>query len=650
MAIFESRLSKTMADLVSLQGGIPFLAPSMKEVPLENNPAAFRFAEKLLKQEIDVLILLTGVGTRTLVSVLETRTPKQEIVEALKKIQIVPRGPKPIKALNELSVSYALAVPEPNTWRELLKTLDGNRDKVAVKDRVVAVQEYGISNPELVAGLEARGAKVLRVPVYRWALPDDIGPLKAVIQKIVDGKMDVALFTTAVQIDHVFQVARQMCLEVPLKEAFGRVVVASVGPDTSEAIRSCGIAVDIQPVTPKMGPLVVETAERARAVLESKRHPERSEACLPDRQGSQHRDSSAPQSAAPQNDGDSVFLKACRREKTSFTPVWLMRQAGRYMKDYRLIRDRVSFLEICRNKDLAAEITVKAQEKIGADAAIIFSDILLIVEAFGLGLEFTKGDGPSIQRTIRNAKDVEAVPEINPAESLGYVFQAIRQARKTLRPDIPLIGFAGAPFTLASYMIEGGASKDFARTKNLMASDENLWKLLMQKIVRASIKYLNGQAEAGAQAVQIFDSWVGCLTAAQYEKYALPYSKELIREIRAGTPVIYFGTGTGPFLEKFSEAGASVIGVDHKVELGAAWRRIGYDKAIQGNLDPSVLLKPVDEITEAVKKILGYAAGRAGHIFNLGHGVLPETPLENVIALVDRVHELSRKNSGKQVK
>ncbi len=271
VAIFESRLAKTMTELVALQGGIPHSAPSMKEVPLENNPEAFGFAEKLFAGKIDVLILLTGVGTRTLVSVLATRTPKAKIVEALKKTTIIPRGPKPIKALNELGVPFALAVPEPNTWREILSALDQNRDKIAVKGRAVAVQEYGVTNPELLAGLEERGAKVLRVPVYRWALPDDTGPLEGTIRRIVDGKIDVAIFTTAVQIDHVFQVARRMGQESALKQAFKNIVVASVGPDTTESIRSHGLAVDIQPKSPKMGPLVTETAERARAILNAKR-------------------------------------------------------------------------------------------------------------------------------------------------------------------------------------------------------------------------------------------------------------------------------------------------------------------------------------------------------------------------------------------
>lgn len=633
VAIFESRHAHTLSGLVKLQGGIPLAAPSMKEVPLGENKEVFDFAGPFFKNEVQLLLLLTGVGTRALISVLETRFPKEKIIEALKKTPIVPRGPKPIRVLNELGVPFAVAVPEPNTWREVLDTLDKHSGLLPLKDRLVAVQEYGIPNRELLEGLKRRGAEVLRVPVYRWALPDNVEPMKHVIREIAGGRVDVAIFTTAVQIEHLFQVAEKLRLADPFKDGFKKMAVASVGPDTSEALRSRGIAVDIEPESPKMASLVTAAAERAEAVLTQKRG---GESCAAEVFRGVLEVTTARE---PEN---SAFLKACRLEKTTFTPVWLMRQAGRYMKDYRLLRDRVSFLELCKNKDLVTEVTVHAQEKINADAAIIFSDILLLVEAFGLGLTFTKGDGPSIQRVVRSEADVGKIPDIDPLESLGYVLEAVSQTRKALKPHIPLIGFAAAPFTLASYMVEGGASKDFSLTKKFMASGP-AWPALMKKIVKATARYLNGQIGAGAQAVQIFDSWVGALSPGEYEKYALPYSRELIAEIRAGAPVIHFGTGTGPFLKKFSEAGAGVVSVDSRVRLDEAWEKIGADRAIQGNLDPTVLLKPVSEIKNEVKKILGYAAGRPGHIFNLGHGVLPETPLENVIALVDMVHELSRK-------
>ncbi len=348
------------------------------------------------------------------------------------------------------------------------------------------------------------------------------------------------------------------------------------------------------------------------------------------------------QAAGPVRQESNVFLKACRREPVPYTPIWLMRQAGRYMKEYRELREKTPFLEICKNKDLAAEITVMAQEKIKADAAIIFADILLILEPMGLGLQFVKGDGPSVRR-LESAADVEKIPEIDPKESLSFVMNAIRQARQSLQPHVPLIGFAGAPFTIASYMIEGGPSKHFERTKTWMREETASWKTLMVKLTRATIKYLNAQIEAGAQAVQLFDSWVGCLRPEEYRTFVLPYSQHVILGLKGKVPVIHFGTGTDRFLELMSQAGGEVIGVDHGVKLEEAWKRIGHEKAIQGNLNPKALLGSVQGIKAEVQRILKEAGGRPGHIFNLGHGVLPETPVENVIALVDMVHEMSRK-------
>jgi uroporphyrinogen decarboxylase len=314
-----------------------------------------------------------------------------------------------------------------------------------------------------------------------------------------------------------------------------------------------------------------------------------------------------------------------------------MRQAGRYMKEYRQLRQKVSFLELCKNPDLVTQVTVEAQEKIKADAAIIFADILLMAEAMGLGLEYLKTDGPSI-RALQNSKDVENLAEVEPEDSLSFVLKAVRQTRKALKPDIALIGFAGAPFTLASYMIEGGSSRDFKKTKTWMRENTPSWHRLMEKLVRATAKYLNAQVKAGADAVQIFDSWVGNLTADEYGAFVFPHSKTLVENLDKKAPVIHFGTGTGHFLESFSQAGGDVISVDHRVKLTEAWERIGPSKAIQGNLDPLILCEDLKTIEKEVKAILDSVKGRPGHIFNLGHGVLPQTPVENVIALVEMVH------------
>ena len=344
--------------------------------------------------------------------------------------------------------------------------------------------------------------------------------------------------------------------------------------------------------------------------------------------------------APPAALSDTPFMRACHREKAPYTPVWLMRQAGRYMESYRKVRARVSFLDLCKTPDLAAEVTVDAVERLGVDAAIIFADILLILEPMGMQLEFSAGDGPVLHNPLQSAADVGQLQVVDAAESLPFVLQAVRTARTALAADVPLIGFAGAPFTLASYMIEGGSSRQYTRTKQFMYTLPQAWHALMTLISRSVTRYLNAQAAAGAQAVQLFDSWVGNLSPADYRTFVLPYSRDVISGVSPGVPVIHFGTGTNALLELMREAGGDVIGVDFRVELDEAWQRLG-DVAIQGNLDPAVLVAEPPYIRQRAGEILRQAAGRPGHIFNLGHGILPTTPVDNVRALVDAVHELS---------
>jgi uroporphyrinogen decarboxylase len=339
---------------------------------------------------------------------------------------------------------------------------------------------------------------------------------------------------------------------------------------------------------------------------------------------------------------NSPFMCACRREPVPYTPVWLMRQAGRYMSEYREVRARTGFLEMCKTPELATEVTVTAAERLGVDAAIIFADILLILEPMGIDLEFAKGEGPVIHNPVRHASDVERLREVESVEALNFVFEAIKQTRRALKPDLPLIGFCGAPFTLASYMIEGGGSKNYVHAKRLMYEDSGAWHAMMELIARALSKYLNAQIEAGAQAVQLFDSWVGCLSPSDYREYVLPHTRAVIRSVKQGTPVIHFGTGTAALLELMREAGGDVIGFDWRVDLGEAWQRVG-DVAVMGNLDPVQLFTNPSFIRAQAQKILDRAGGRNGHIFNLGHGILPETPVDNVISLIDSVHELSRR-------
>ncbi|HTK93683.1 MAG TPA: uroporphyrinogen decarboxylase [Verrucomicrobiae bacterium] len=338
---------------------------------------------------------------------------------------------------------------------------------------------------------------------------------------------------------------------------------------------------------------------------------------------------------------DAPFLRACRREKTAFTPVWLMRQAGRYMAEYRALRAKHAFLELCKTPAAAAEVTLQPVERLGVDAAILFADILLVLEPLGVGLEFTRGEGPHILRPIRGAADVAGLPRVDVGSSVGYVFETVRLARRALAGRVPLIGFAGAPFTLASYLIEGGASRDFLHTKRFMRAEPAAWHALMARLADITADYLNGQIGAGVQAVQLFDSWIGALSSADYREYVLPHTAAVFRRLAVGAPAIHFGTGTAALLEAMREAGGDVIGLDWRVDLGAAWDRLGPEVAVQGNLDPAILLAPVNEIRRGTRAVLDGAARRPGHVFNLGHGVHAETPVDHVRALVDMVHELS---------
>lgn len=343
------------------------------------------------------------------------------------------------------------------------------------------------------------------------------------------------------------------------------------------------------------------------------------------------------------NEPTSRFLRACRRLSTDATPIWLMRQAGRYMSEYREIRARHSMLEVIGTPELAAEITLQPINAFDLDAAIIFADILPPLISMGLDLEFVKGEGPHIHNPIRSTRDIDllATPPAA-ATRLAATLEAIALVVAELQPrGIPLIGFAGAPFTLASYAIEGGGSKNYVRTKALMLSEPAAWKRLMDKLVTVQAEYLLAQAAAGASALQLFDSWAGlALSQDDYRRYVQPYNTKLFEMVgKAGVPVINFSTGTAPYIEDVAACGGDVVGVDWRMPLDWAWSRIGHERPIQGNLDPVALLAPWRELGARADIVLQHAAGRPGHIFNLGHGIFPETPTDNVRRLVDYVHQ-----------
>jgi uroporphyrinogen decarboxylase len=336
---------------------------------------------------------------------------------------------------------------------------------------------------------------------------------------------------------------------------------------------------------------------------------------------------------------NSRFLDACRRRPTDVRPVWFMRQAGRYMKQYREIRAKHSILEICKRPDLAAQVTLQPVEILDVDAAIIFADLLLPVEPMGLKLRFVTGEGPAISNPVRNSSDIDSL-SISNTDDLGYVGEAIQQVVKALAGRVPVIGFVGAPFTMASYMIEGGPSRNFLRTKQMMYRDETLWRRLMGKLVDVLGSFGVLQVSAGARIIQVFDSWVGALGPDDYVRYVAPYSRALIERIRAaGVPVIHFGTGAAGFFRELHAAGGDVMGVDWRINIDQAWMDISYRSAVQGNLDPAVLFASLPELRMRVHELLKRTGSRPGHIFNLGHGILPETPVENVKACVEIVRE-----------
>jgi uroporphyrinogen decarboxylase len=330
------------------------------------------------------------------------------------------------------------------------------------------------------------------------------------------------------------------------------------------------------------------------------------------------------------------FIRACRREGVDCTPVWFMRQAGRYMAEYRALREKHTLLELCRTPELAVEVTLQPLRAFGFDAAILFSDLLIPLAPMGIPFEFQAGEGPVIETPVRSAADVAALRRFDPRAELGMVLEAIRLLRREL--EVPLIGFAGAPFTLASYAIEGGHSTSFARTKGLMYGDAETWHRLAALLAATVADYLRAQVEAGAQAVQLFDSWIGALDEADYREFVLPHVRRIFDSVSdLDIPKIHFGTGTAHLLAVQREAGGTVIGVDWRTPLDEGWRLAG--DAVQGNLDPTLLFAPRDRLLARVDDVLRRAGGRPGHVFNLGHGILPGTPVEAVKAVVDHVHE-----------
>ncbi|HET97145.1 MAG TPA: uroporphyrinogen decarboxylase [Desulfurivibrio alkaliphilus] len=343
---------------------------------------------------------------------------------------------------------------------------------------------------------------------------------------------------------------------------------------------------------------------------------------------------------------NDTFLKACRGEATDYTPVWMMRQAGRYLPEYHSVRSRFTFLEMCKTPEAAAEVTIQPVDLIGVDAAILFSDILVVPEAMGSPLEFHENRGPIFPQPVRDEAAVNKLIVPDPEDKLGYVMAAIRLLRKELANKVPLIGFAGAPFTIATYLIEGGSSKNFFLTKKMMYTEPALYARLLDKITASTISYLKAQVEAGAQALQLFDSWAGVLAPRDFAEFAHPYAKRIITALKESgvtVPLIYFANNGATLLDQSKTVGADVLGLDWRINLDEAARIVGPGIALQGNLDPCALLLPQDKLEQRVAAILEQGKAASGHIFNLGHGILPEIPPAQAKLMVETVHRLSAK-------
>ncbi|MGH7885612.1 MAG: uroporphyrinogen decarboxylase [Thermodesulfobacteriota bacterium] len=639
---FESRRSEEIKKLIKYHNGNPRVAPSMRELPEAESLNVNTFADEIFNGRVDLLILTTGVGTRYLSNLMIDKFGSDKYLKALKSTKIVARGPKPVAALRELDLKPDITVPEPNTWKDILKTVE--EYGIDLKDKSVFVQEYGITNERFIGALKDLGAIVNTIRIYKWGLPEDLNPLKDAIKSISEGREDCLIFTSSQQVINLLDIAAEQELERPLRDGIGRAIVGSIGPTTTETLIEKGISVDYEPNSPKMGNLVRELARRSSHLLEKKRIASQNGIAT----DKWNRIDMVWPSSAPdrkQITFNSEFMKACRLEKTDYTPIWLMRQAGRFLREYRELRSKVSFLDLCKKPALSAEVTLMAVDRLDVDAAIIFSDILLILESLGVGLEFSNDEGPLIKKPIRNEEDIKSLLDFE-TESLEFVYDAIKIVRKALDPKIPLLGFAGAPFTVASYAIEGGGSKNYINTKKMMYQDPLLWEIVMETLSQATGKYLNAQIDAGADAVQIFDSWVGCLSPDDYERYVLPYMKKLISGLRKDLPIIIFGTGTYSLLQLFNETGANVIGMDWRVDILEGWEKVGFNKAVQGNLDPVTLFSTPNYVANEARKIIDKVGRRPGHIFNLGHGVLPSTPVDNVLRLIDEVHEYSSEVKG----
>lgn len=613
---FEARLGLKMKKLIEKYQAIPLIAPVLKEIPLTDNKKAFEVFPQISSGFFDYILFLTGIGIKTLIATLATQIPKEKIIKMLSQQKIIVRGPKPATVCNLHGIPIALKASEPNTWKEIISGIQNN---FVIHSKKILIIEYGTSNEQLISALTELGAQIHTLSVYHWSLPDDLKPAREVIEHIIQKKADYVLFTSAIQVDHMLQIAQQMKKELPLRKGLYHSVIASIGPVTSERLSEKQIFPDIESFPNKMETLVETIATKGQKILDEKQKKKKF-----------------------QENSPSFMRVASLLKPTPIIPVWLMRQAGRYMAEYQLIRASKDFLSFCKDPDLCIEATVGAVERLGVDAAIIFSDILLILEPMGFKLHYP--EGPVIDNPVKNPDDLKYLKPVSMDESFTFLKKAIQGVKKNLPARIPLIGFCGAPFTMASYVIEGGSTKDFKKTKKFMQTYPEAWHKLMEHLTNHLAHLLLFQIKAGCEIVQIFDSWVSQLSAEEYQSFALPYTQKLFSLIPSEIPSIHFGSFGQNLLTEQIKGGGSIMSLHFTVDPKMALQAISQNKGIQGNLNPDLLFESPSVFLKETEKILGIFGKRKGYIFNLGHGIKPHTPVNHVIRLVDFIHEWSAKN------
>ncbi|MDE0935070.1 MAG: uroporphyrinogen decarboxylase [Mariniblastus sp.] len=627
IAILGDNDASECAALLEASGGVarPFLLAEELPGTLDGSN---EFANRILTADIDTVIFVTSVGVEAIVEQASRNVDQQRFLDCLADIHTVAGSKAAANALQQFQITPKISVNSSNSWRDILIAIDRS---LPVINQTIALEESE-SIYSLISGLEARGARVVKVPLFADPSSEWAPVAIEFFEQLEAGEFHIILFPSPENAVRFCTLAKEYGRAKLTRHLLDNHLVLAIGRGTAEILSDRGFIVDYS----------TETTDPAKGIQEIK-----AQISQITKQKSIIRVS---MSGPATNNSDpnapwynSPFMKACRGEPTDVTPIWMMRQAGRYMAEYREVRNKLSFLDLCANPQLCSEVMCTAVNRLGVDAAIIFSDLLPILVPMGCDLEFVKGDGPVIHNPVRTAADIDRIKPLESNDPLQFVMDTVKQTRNDLPADMPLIGFAGSPFTLASYMIEGGSSRNYAFTKTLMYGDHGAWDQLMQHLANSISLYLQGQIEAGAQCVQLFDSWAGCLSFEDYKTFAHPYVKRIIASLPSNVPVINFATGNPALLPLLADTRAAVIGIDWRTRLDDAWKIVGHDRAVQGNLDPTVLLTNPTEIKKHAKFVLDQAGGRAGHIFNLGHGILPQTPVDNAIALVDAVHELSQR-------